>query len=694
MRHDEGRVRQERQLLLEGILILRQRSLSLVLGGVFDSTTLGSLRFLGLLRGLGDSLTEAFIDFFEEREVVVERLHVEVAVDVQLTIVGDGVTQTGSVVEFGTPYPVVGRIIRRVRGHPVEDRQLVERQLIGSGERLAIVEGASEMFDALPDGVLPGLIVVGIEFLVYGQVAQRLFDFSLRTRLEVHVQVAGEVPSQREATVPEELRVEGDGQARSSQVLHVTLLQLVVDARHLRIERDVLRQPVDAKRLRQRHPLRLALRLGKRFPRLVYRRIGIVQRTAPLVFALVDRCLARRIAVGVAVGEGEVGRVVRHRVTLGLDAETHVRQREVGIGGTRHGNALDGVALMGSHGVQGIVQLHVSIQRVVLRPGLFLRNRIIERSSHLHLVGEELTQFDIGGQRVGLVVVLRAGCNTILQSTEALGDNLTRQVDGGHVRQLHVQRSRGCPTAAAHHIHQAQFVDPHLTRLDGTREVAHTNHHGLHLAQRGVTHDAHLVVGTVGIVVGIKHRVTARTDGACLVARLLQPREDRKVDVHHILLGPYSAAVVQVILVVVITVGGEFQRDDILVVVAGIIVTQANEDSQLVVTEIIVVDEVVGMYKHLHALIEAQVEGGIAIDGLGLTRRQILHHHVESLLVSLRQLGLRGVGNAGDARRQHIVNWALIVIFLDVDGTDHDVSAIAASSQRLLIDTPFATYQV
>ena len=160
--------------------------------------------------------------------MVVERLHIEIAVDVQLAIVRDGVTQTSTISQFRTTHPVVGGIIRRVRGHPVEDRQFVQRQLVGSRKRLAIVQRTTEVFDALPYGVLPRLIVFWIEVLVDRQVAQGLFDLSLSARLEVHVQVFGQVPAHGETTVPQELRIEGDRQTRASQILHVTFLQLIV----------------------------------------------------------------------------------------------------------------------------------------------------------------------------------------------------------------------------------------------------------------------------------------------------------------------------------------------------------------------------------------------------------------------------------------------------------------------------------
>ena len=97
------------------------------------------------------------------------------------------------------------------------------------------------------------------------------------------------------------------------------------------------------------------------------------------------------MTVGVAVREGEVGRVVRHRVTLGLDAEAHVGQREVGTGGLGNSDVLNGVAVMCVKcRLQSLVQLHIGVQRVIFGTCLLLGNRIVERCRNLQLVREEL----------------------------------------------------------------------------------------------------------------------------------------------------------------------------------------------------------------------------------------------------------------------------------------------------------------
>ena len=515
MGYCEGGVRTKGQLFLESVLVLGERCLWACFAiftsitGLTCRTSFTSItRFLHLLRY---GLAETLVRLLEEGEVVVKRLHIEVTVDVQLTIVRNGITQAGTIGQLCSTHPVISSIIRGIGSHPVEDGQLIQRQLIRCREGLAIVERTSEVLDALPYRILPGTIMVWIKVLVDGQVAQGLFYLSLRARLEIHVEVAGKVPAQGEATIPQELRIEDDGKLGTTKVGHVTLLRLIIEAHQLRIEGNTLRQPVQGQRLGEVHPFRLALRLLKRFPCFIDGRIAVVQRTTPLVFLIINGCLARGLTMRMTIREGEVGRVVRHGVTLGLDTKAHIRQREVGIGCLGNRYALDGVAFVTIHYLQGIVQFQVGVQRVILRTGFLLRHRVIKRCCHLHLVGEELTQLHAGGQRVSLVVVLRTGSNTIFQTTKSFRDNLTRQVNRSHIGKLDVQGTRSSPSSMTDNIQQAQLVHPYLTRANGTIKVAHTYHHGLHLAQRRITHNAYLIIRMVWVVVRIEHVIAACT---------------------------------------------------------------------------------------------------------------------------------------------------------------------------------------
>ena len=400
------------------------------------------------------------------------------------------------------------------------------------------------------------------------------------------------------------------------------------------------------------------------------------------------------MAVGVAVGEREVGGVVGHGVALGLYADARIGEREVAVGGACDGKALDGVALVavGSH-LEGVAQLHVVVERIVSRTGLLLGDAVVEGCADLRLVGEELTQFDIGRHAVGLEVVLRALGDALLQSTEALGEHAAGDVECAHVGELHVEVALCCPASAVVVLLQSEFVDPHLARLDFAREVAYAYHHGLHLAQRRIAHDGHLVLRTLLVVGREGCRIGGAALGTCHVAVFLQLGEGGERDVEHILLGPYQPAVLRV--VVVLAGGGELQRYLILIVIALVVVAQAHEQGQLVVLQSGGVGlEGVGMGKHLQPAVLAQVLVGVLVDGLGLAVGETGHHHVEGLLVVLDELRLLGVEGTADAWRQHIVDGHLVGVLLDVHGADRHLARLAAAAQGLLVDAPLAAHQV
>ena len=101
------------------------------------------------------------------------------------------------------------------------------------------------------------------------------------------------------------------------------------------------------------------------------------------------------------------------------------------------------------------------------------------------------------------------------------------------------------------------------------------------------------------------------------------------------------------------------------------------------------------MYKHLHVLILSQVKVHVSINSLRLATLQLFYHHIERLFIILYELGLRGVGNTGDTRRQHIVNGFLVIILFDIDSTHfQDTTLRGRRIQTLLVDTPLATHQI
>ena len=63
--------------------------------------------------------------------MIVEFLHVERAVDVELAVVRHGVAHRCSVLKVGAPNPLVRRVEVGIGGHPVEDGDKVERHFVG-----------------------------------------------------------------------------------------------------------------------------------------------------------------------------------------------------------------------------------------------------------------------------------------------------------------------------------------------------------------------------------------------------------------------------------------------------------------------------------------------------------------------------------------------------------------------------------
>ena len=196
----------------------------------------------------------------------------------------------------------------------------------------------------------------------------------MRRALEVHVQILREVPAQREVSVPKELLAERDWQFGVFHALHVAFLKLVVAARYLCIESDVLRQPVQTESTENVQPLALVLQLLEWFECLIDRCPRIVQRTAPVVFRLIHRRLTTREVMAMAIGQREVRRVVRHGVTLVLYAHSHVGKREVGARCLCHGDAFHRVALVLVERLESVVELHISIERIVSRACELLRH--------------------------------------------------------------------------------------------------------------------------------------------------------------------------------------------------------------------------------------------------------------------------------------------------------------------------------
>ena len=135
-----------------------------------------------------------------------------------------------------------------------------------------------------------------------------------------------DVPTHVEVTVPKNLVGEGDGQLCTS--IDVTLLELIVAASKVGVERDTLWQPLQVLCFDDVEPLRLAFQVLEGFPWLELGGVVVGEVELPVLFILVNGGFARLVTLAVTVAEGQVGRIPRHGITA-LYSRLPVAQREV-----------------------------------------------------------------------------------------------------------------------------------------------------------------------------------------------------------------------------------------------------------------------------------------------------------------------------------------------------------------------------
>ena len=270
----ERGIRQERDFFLECLLVLRQCLLRI------GSQFLGIFLFLLLLLLLAQQLTsghraiELFIYLLEERHMIVELDQIERTVEGQLAMRINGIAIGVAILIFHASLPRIVGTIRSIGVHPVENRQQVERHLIGSRKTLTIIERSTPGSDTIEHGtsvyrILPGMILISIKIRIHIRIWH--IYLCMGSTLEVHVKIPGQVPTQSKFTVPKELIAECNRQLRLGKTFHITLLQFIGFMSHLGIESEILRQPVQPETLQDVEPLTLVLDFLKRFPGLIYR---------------------------------------------------------------------------------------------------------------------------------------------------------------------------------------------------------------------------------------------------------------------------------------------------------------------------------------------------------------------------------------------------------------------------------------
>ena len=146
-------------------------------------------------------------------------------------------------------------------------------------------------------------------------------------------------------------------------------------------------------------------------------------------------------------------------------------------------------------------------------------------------------------------------------------------VETAEVGKLYIERRLCRPASFVGEFLQTKLVGPHLNALHGAPVVANTDHDGLHLAERRITHHADAVAGMVAVEVAELLVVAGGAEALLVVAVLLHCRELVEVDVDHVLLWPHCTTVAGVVGVVarINLFGRQCQRHFVFVVVALVV---------------------------------------------------------------------------------------------------------------------------
>ena len=152
-----------------------------------------------------------------------------------------------------------------------------------------------------------------------------------------------------------------------------------------------------------------------------------------------------------------------------------------------------------------------------------------------------------------------------------------------------------------------------------------------------------------------------------LVAVLLEVGEYREREVYVVAFRPYDCPVGRVFILAVQSVRSERQRHLVLVVILAQVATETYEARQVGVVQIgDIVDKLLGMHKHLKALVLAHIEPRLLIDSSRVVWREVGDAHLQRLLVLLTHLSLARVALTLDARRQDIIDRSLVGILLHI----------------------------
>ena len=147
---------------------------------------------------------------------------------------------------------------------------------------------------------------------------------------------------------------------------------------------------------------------------------------------------------------------------------------------------------------------------------------------------------------------------------------------------------------------------------------------------------------------------------------------------------------------------GHLQRYFIFIVVFGEVGTDTHEDAKVLVVERAVLLGCFGVDEHFEVFVLTQVEVGGLVDGPAVTVNEVLHGHLQRLLIDAGGLGHADNPFLLDAGRDDVGHGLAMVVFVDADrrnvksGFVADVVwfVFAGGLDALRIGAPFALHKV
>ena len=350
-------------------------------------------------------------------------------------------------------------------------------------------------------------------------------------------------------------------------------------------------------------------------------------------------------------------------------------------------------------GINCILEEHILVQRIVFGSGLLIAVAIVDRSFEFDLLGQEAPGIALDCNIILVVVIQAALCQALIHCAEAVCLAMEAHVDSGNVAHAQCHAGLRSPATFVVKVSDSELIGPDNTILGRASVIAHTNHDDAHIAQRWITLDGDSVIGVVGILLSEAYSVAHIRVASHLgrITGLLDCRQQVKVDVEHVVLGPHLVSVAGAVGVIA-SVWREVQRNLVFIVIVLDIRAQSQECRHIAIGQVSgVVDCSLGMQEHLQSLIDAQVITGVAVDATCITRLQSIDSNLHRLLIELCDLRVSRIDDTCHTRRQDVVHRLARGILLDVDGVDIDIAhsrCIATHIEVVIVVAPLTSHEL